>query len=76
MSEYYILIGKTPVATDARGWAAWAGKNNPARVAVDDLDDCRVSTVFLGLNHTFNGGRPVLFETMIFGGPLDGEMER
>lgn len=31
-----------------------------------------VSTVFLGLNHNFSReGRPILFETMIFGGLLD-----
>lgn len=28
-----------------------------------------VSTVFLGLDHSFGEGPPVLFETMVFGGP-------
>jgi hypothetical protein len=33
-----------------------------------------VSTVFLGLDHRFFGkGPPILFETLVFGGPLDGE---
>lgn len=33
---------------------------------------CRVSTVFIGIDHRVWGkGPPVLFETMIFGGPLD-----
>lgn len=32
----------------------------------------RISTVFLGLDHAFNGGPPILFETMVFDGPLDG----
>lgn len=32
----------------------------------------RVSTVFLGLNHQFEEGMPpLLYETMIFGGPCD-----
>lgn len=35
-----------------------------------------MSTVFLGLDHNFSGGEPILFETMIFGGPLDGEQRR
>jgi hypothetical protein len=26
-----------------------------------------------GLNHRFGPGYPILFETMIFGGPLNGE---
>jgi hypothetical protein len=38
----------------------------------EDLpDDVAVSTVFLGINHNYTGGAPVLFETMIFGGPWD-----
>lgn len=36
----------------------------------------RVSTVFLGLNHAYRPGPPVLFETMIFGGPMDEYQER
>lgn len=35
----------------------------------------RVSTVFLGLDHGF-GGRRLLWETCVFGGEMDGEMER
>lgn len=36
-----------------------------------------VSTVFLGLDHAFGRtARPVLFETMIFGGPEDGDQRR
>lgn len=32
----------------------------------------RVSTVFLGLDHNLGGyGPPLLFETMVFGGPLN-----
>ena len=36
----------------------------------------KVSTVFLGLDHSFCSGPPMLWETMIFGGPLDQEMDR
>jgi hypothetical protein len=35
-----------------------------------------VSTVFLALDHSFGEGPPVLFETMVFGGPLDRKMDR
>lgn len=35
-----------------------------------------VSTVFLGLDHSFGHGPPLLFETMVFGGKLDQEMAR
>lgn len=35
-----------------------------------------VSTVWLGLNHNYGSGRPLIFETMVFGGELDNEMDR
>lgn len=35
-----------------------------------------VSTVFLGLDHSYGGGPPQLFETMVFGGKLDHETVR
>lgn len=39
-------------------------------------DEVTVSTVFLGVDHGFDGATPVLWETMIFGGPYDGEQWR
>ena len=35
-----------------------------------------VSTVFLGIDHNWDEGPPVLFETMVFGGPFDQEQWR
>lgn len=46
------------------------------RVGFTRLPGAEVSTVFLGLDHQFGEGPPVLFETMIFGGPLDQEQWR
>ena len=46
------------------------------RVALDKVDGATVSTVFLGLDHGFGSERPVLFETLVFDGPLDGDGER
>jgi hypothetical protein len=47
------------------------------KVALDRVGTTRVSTVFLGLDHSFgDGAGPVLYETMVFGGPMDGEQER
>lgn len=46
-------------------------------VAQHQLGESHVSTVFLGLDHNFKiGGPPLLFETLIQGGPLDGEQDR
>lgn len=35
-----------------------------------------VSTVFLGLDHNHWGGKPILFETMVFGGKYDDFQHR
>jgi len=41
-----------------------------------DTELIRVSTVFLGLDHQYFAGPPILFETMIFHGPLNEYQER
>jgi hypothetical protein len=33
------------------------------------VGESKVSTVWLGLNHSFDDGPPLIFETMVFGGP-------
>lgn len=39
------------------------------RVGYSSYGDVSISTVFLALNHQWGDGPPLLFETMIFGGP-------
>ena len=76
MSERYILDGKKAVpCDDLFEWGKEMQKQN-RRVAKDNIGDIEVSTVFLGLNHNFGDGDPLLFETMVFGGKLDGGMDR
>ncbi len=74
---YHILEGKTPkVVDDVIEWAKWF-ETADRHVAQTELPNgVRVSTVFLGLDHNFGGGEPILFETMIFGGEHDGCQER
>lgn len=46
-------------------------------VADERVRDWRVSTVFLGIDmRPIGDGPPILWETMIFGGTLDGEQWR
>ncbi len=73
----YILEGKTPVlCKDLLEWASWF-ENADRTVAKTKISKTiRVSTIFLGLDHNYNDGPPVLFETMVFGGELDQEMDR
>jgi hypothetical protein len=75
MSDKYILDGHTPVPASLLQWAAWF-ETAERRVATTDKGEIRVSTVFLGLNHNFGKGAPLLFETMIFGVPNNGYQER
>jgi len=75
MSDKYILKDKTPVpCPDLMEWAEWFEKGN-RRVAQTTIGKLRVSTVFLGLDHSFDPkGPPLLFETMVFGDDDDGEI--
>ena len=71
----YVLKGRTPVALEGDDILAWgaAFADTAARtVAQTVIDDVKVSTMFLGLDHSFSStGAPILFETMIFGGKHD-----
>jgi hypothetical protein len=51
--------------------------NSTKRIVLQhEVEDSFVSTVFLCINHGFGDGPPVLFETLVQGGPLDDHMER
>ena len=63
MAEYYILEGRTVVPVD--NVEEWARRGRPCVVAQENVGNRRVSTVFLGMDHSFNGSH-ALFETMIF----------
>lgn len=61
---------------DLLRWAQWF-EHSDRHVAETRLGRVRISTVFLGLNHQWQpGGEPLLYETMIFGGARDGEIDR
>ena len=77
--KYYILDERVPVGVpDPLEWAKFFEEADRRRVAVTELPGAvRVSTVFLGLDHNWSlEGPPILFETMIFGGPHDEYQER
>lgn len=76
----YILDdgGNPVVARDLTKWGMWMFDPGAHRnIALDELGDIRVSTVFLGLDHNWSDvGEPLLFETMIFGGQFNEYCER
>lgn len=67
----YRLEGKTPVVVeDLIEWAKHF-ENDNRLIAKTKIGNLNVSTVFLGIDHGFlfiEDERPILFETMIFGG--------
>lgn len=69
MSRHYVLDADRNVQTaDPMEWAQWfEGDPDRRRVATAELPEgVWVSTVFLGLDHQFGDGPPLLFETMVF----------
>jgi hypothetical protein len=65
----YILDkkGNPKVCNDLLEWVNWFETSMPARrVAEDKVGRKNISTVFLGIDHSFGAGKPLLYETMIF----------
>jgi len=75
MNGRYKLVGHKAVEVeDLLEWAKSFGGDRV--VAKTKQDMVEISTVFLGLDHNFGQGPPLLFESMVFGGEDDGEMVR
>ena len=77
-SEWFVLdADKNPVRVSMREGAMAFGDLKARIVEQTQLyGDVEVSTVFLGLNHRYGEGPPLVFETLVFGGPYDGHMDR
>lgn len=70
----FILEGREVVpCPDLMKWARWF-ETFDRRIAFDDVNGHSVSTVFLGLDHGWGEGPPLVFETMVFkNGSMTGE---
>lgn len=79
MNRYYILDPQhNVIQTDMKTCAIWLEDFSNRYVGWDQLNGLDISTVFLGLDHSFDNGPPLIFETMIFkhGEPNDLYCER
>lgn len=77
--KQYILdrLGNPVEEPDIKKWGEWFQNTEARVVGFNRLPgDIKVSTVFLGLDHSWDGGPPVLWETMIFGGEHDSYQDR
>lgn len=79
--KHYILDDENnTVEVDLLTWARWIEQpDNRCLFYTQINSEVWVSTIFIGIDHRFPGfppGPPILFETMVFNGPLDGEGTR
>jgi len=66
MNGLYTLHCKVPIPCSSLiAWGRWMISANRC-VARSEIGCLTVSTVFLGVDHNWFGGAPLLFETMIF----------
>jgi hypothetical protein len=72
MSLYYDWDGH-PITME-RWVYLWKQKRHFGETDLGEMG--RVSTVWLGLDHSWGGGVPIIFETMVFGGPMDAYCDR
>lgn len=73
--HYYILDGHTAKPASLHEWAHWL-ESAQRHICIVEVGNSTISTVFLGLDHQYGDGPPLLFETLVFGGDLDGHMLR
>lgn len=78
MIDRYILdeTGVPVPEPDLMVWGRWFENADNRVVQRTEIGAVAVSTVFLGLDHAFGQGAPLLWESLVFGGPRDGEMRR
>jgi hypothetical protein len=78
MSPFYTFDGDTVQNVTLMQYIEWITTHN-TQLLYTETDDARlsVSTVFLGINHAYNNQeKPLLFETMVFGGVMDKTVKR
>jgi hypothetical protein len=78
MNDKYILDerGRVVREDDLFKWARWFEDSiEQRRVARTRVGRYLVSTVFLGIDHSWGAGNPILWETMVFSLPKSPEEE-
>ena len=80
MLNYYKLEGQTPVAVESFiKWNSWMASATFAETTVmyNELGDSIISTRFVGIDlnpgSSNSNSQPMVFETLVMGGALDGK---
>jgi hypothetical protein len=77
MLNYYKLEGQTPVAVESfMEWSLWI-MSASTTVMINELKDSIISTRFVGIDlnpgSSNSNSQPMVFETLVMGGALDGK---
>lgn len=66
--KHLFVLDANDVPRPAKSVIEWAEffETNRRQIALNEIGDMRVSTVFLGVNLNMFGARPILFESMVF----------
>jgi hypothetical protein len=77
-NHYYKLEGQTPISVESFiEWTFWmAGNMSDNIVMHNELNDCIISTRFVGIDLSparNSNSQPMTFETLVIGGSLDGK---
>ncbi len=75
LGNYIEIDGEVLLVDDLTEWMDifHASDHN---VMKTNLPGIKISTVFLGIDHQYGRGPPILYETMVFGGQHDEYTER
>jgi hypothetical protein len=78
MRHYYFILDADKQVQPVDSVFAWADfQDSPHRyIAYRRRGKVFVSTIFMGLDHQYGSGPPLVFETMVFGGPADQYQDR
>ena len=77
MLNYYKLEGQTPVAVESfMKWSLWL-MSAQTTVMINELKNSIISTRFVGIDlnpgSCNSNSQPMVFETLVIGGALDGK---
>lgn len=68
MNGTYILDaeGNPQARDDVATWGYWMSQRSNKIIQQTQVGEYWISTIFLGLDHTWDGSGPILFESMVF----------
>jgi len=72
--SHYILVNKRIKSVSLMVWAKWFSRGEKDRIVKqENVGVYWISTVFMGIDHSFGIGTRKMFETMIFNQAKNGE---